>query len=288
MQSISELRKQIRGIASTQKITNAMKMVAGARFNKALSLMHNTQTFHNELKVTFDAISSVLEPPSSKRKLISVSDTIPEDRIGIIVMTGDKGLCGDFNTSILKEANRFFVDKGNSVKAGFGVGRKASNFIRSTGLTVKSEYPLVTTGIEFAFADKIGREILSAFATEDLSSIVCVSSRFHSMGKRSVTATPLLPLIAKKKETTTDLLIEPLDSDEVFAAMIPLLFKAQIFSLLQENYVSELSARIRAMDNATTNAGVIIDQITLEMNKARQASITREIAEIIGTNEVIK
>ncbi|NLP01237.1 MAG: ATP synthase F1 subunit gamma [Fibrobacter sp.] len=288
MQSISELRRQIRGISSTQKITRTMKMVASARYNKALSLMHNSQVFYRELKSTFDQLSSALEAPQSRQNLFASQPSFTDNRMGVIIMTSDKGLCGDFNTGILKTARKFIQEREDSVSAVFAVGRKAVNFVRGNSFPLILEYPLVTTGIEFAFADKIGREIMKIFDKEKLTSIKCISSRFKSRGKINVSVTSLLPLIGGKAEENTDLLFEPRNSEEIFGTLIPLIFKAELFSLLQESHVSELSSRITAMDNATTNAGVLIDEITLEMNKTRQSAITREIAEITGTNEVLK
>jgi F-type H+-transporting ATPase subunit gamma len=288
MPSLSELRKQIKGIGSTRKITRAMKMVAGARFSKAQVMMTGSRRFADEMQNLFYNLLLSSDPSQYVKKFISKDDNLTGRKKGLIVITGDKGLCGDFNTSTIKEAERVIKSESGNVFSIFAVGRKACDYFRKSGLPNVFEYPNVFSNLDYSLADKLEQEIFKQFSENSISSIVVVSAKFKSMIKKEVSRTILLPIIPDKNIKPAGSLFEPEDSDQFLKSMVPMLVKAKIYSLLRESYVAELSSRMRAMDNATTNAGTLIEKITLEMNKVRQATITRELAEIIGTNEVIK
>lgn len=288
MPSISELRKQIKGIKSTSKITRAMKMVAGARFNKAQSFMQGSKRFYEEMFSTFSQLVVSAEPSQKIKRFISFDNKPILAKTGLIVITGDKGLCGDFNSSIIKEAEKTIKNPDNNISCVFSVGRKACDYLRKNkGLKI-IEYPNIFLNLEFAFADRLGQEILKKFDEENLTSVIVISSYFKSMIKKEISKSVLLPLVIDKSIKSTGCLYEPMDEDELLTSTVPFVIKSALYKLLRESYVSELAQRMRAMDNATTNAKMLIDKITLEMNKARQANITRELTEIIGTNEVIK
>lgn len=288
MPSLSELRKQIKGIKSTSKITRAMKMVAGARFNKAQSLMLGSRKFYDEMFSTFSQLVVSAEQSPKIKKFISSDDKQAMSKTGLIVITGDKGLCGDFNSSVIKEADRTINNPDNNISCVFVVGRKGCDSLRKRNGLKIIEFPNVFLNLNFAFADRLGQEILKKFVDEHLSSVIIISSLFKSMIKKEVAKSVLLPLNIDKTIKSTGCLYEPADEDELLTSTIPFIVKSHLYKLLRESYVAELAQRMRAMDNATTNAKMLIDKITLEMNKARQANITRELTEIIGTNEVIK
>jgi F-type H+-transporting ATPase subunit gamma len=288
MPSLSELRKKIKGIKSTSKITRAMKMVAGARFNKAQSFMNGSRRFYEETFSTFSQLVVSAEQSQNIKRFVSFDKKSILTKTGLIVITGDKGLCGDFNSSILKEADRFVKNPDNNVSCIFTIGRKACDYFRKSQSKKVIEYPNIFTNLDFAFADRLGQEILKKFDEDKLTSVIVISSHFKSMIKKEITTYNLLPMFIDKNTKSTGCLYEPEDEDELLSSTIPFVIKATLYKSLRESYVAELAQRMRAMDNATTNAGVIIDKITLEMNKARQATITRELTEIIGSNEVIK
>jgi F-type H+-transporting ATPase subunit gamma len=288
MPSLSELRKQIKGIKSTSKITRAMKMVAGARFNKAQSFMNGSRRFYEEMFSTFSQLVVSAEQSKTIQKFVSFNNNPILTKTGLIVITGDKGLCGDFNSSVIKEAERTIKNPDNNISCVFTIGRKACDYFRKFANLQIVAYPNVFSNLEFAFADRLGQEILKKFNGDQLTSVIAISSHFKSMIKKELTRTTLLPVIVDKTVKSTGCLYEPMDEDELLSSTVPFVIKASLYKLLRESYVAELAQRMRAMDNATTNAGIIIDKITLEMNKARQANITRELTEIIGSNEVIK
>lgn len=288
MPSLSDLRKQIKGIGSTRKITRAMKMVAGARFNRAQVLMQGSRRFADELQTLFFNLLVSADPSQYAKKFVSKSDNLTGRKKGLIVITGDKGLCGDFNTSVIKEAEKTIKSEAGSIHSIFAIGRKACDYFRKNKFPNLFEFPNIFNNLDYSFADKLEKEIFNQFDNNSISSILVVSAKFKSMIKKEVSKSILLPIIPDRNIKPVGSLFEPDDSDELLSSLVPMLVKAKVYSLIRESYVSELSSRMRAMDNATNNAGTLIDKITLEMNKVRQANITRELAEIIGTNEVIK
>jgi F-type H+-transporting ATPase subunit gamma len=289
MASISELRKQIKGIKSTSKITRAMKMVAGARFNKAQSAMHHSREFYNEMFSTFSQLVVSAEQSQKVARYITYDNKpFPLPKVGLIIITGDKGLCGDFNSSVIREAEKTLNDPDSHIASVFTIGRKGCDYFKKNPNFKIIDYPNVFHNLEFAFADKLGLEIMKKFDEERLTSVIVISAQFKSMIKKEVIKTTLLPLYVDKSIKSTGCMYEPQDEDELMVSTLPFVVKSLIYKLMRESYVAEIAQRMRAMDNATTNAGTLIEKITLEMNKVRQANITRELAEIIGTNEVIK
>jgi F-type H+-transporting ATPase subunit gamma len=290
MPSLSELRKQIKGVGSTRKITKAMKMVAGARLNKAIALMQSSGTFFKEINdISFQMFTTL---DISLNSLLFTSTPISPHNLSqknaLVIVSSDKGLCGDFNTSIFKEAEKLLFAKSDLFPVLFTIGKKACDYFRKKSAIRIIEFPNVFSNLDFRAADKLGSELIKQFNEQKLSGITCISTKFQSMIKKAITINHLLPIKIDDKLPTLDLEFEPDDSNEFLEKLIPLYLKANIYAILCESFATELSTRMRAMDNATKNAGMLTDRITLEMNKVRQSTITREIAEIIGTNEVIQ
>ena len=263
-------------------------MVAGARFNKAQSFMQSSKRFYEEMFSVFSQLVVSAEQSQKLKRFISFDNKPNLTKTALIVITGDKGLCGDFNSSVIKEAERAIKNPNNNIDCVFTLGRKACDYFRRFDNLKIIAYPNIFSNLEFSFADRLGQEILKKFDEDQLTSVIAISSHFRSMIKKEITMTSLLPLVVDKNVKSTGCLYEPEDENELLSSTVPFVVKASLYKLLRESYVAELAQRMRAMDNATTNAGIIIDKITLEMNKARQANITRELTEIIGTNEVIK
>lgn len=294
MPSLSELRKKVKGIKATQKITRAMKMVAGARFGKAQQLLSSARQYSSEVDLAFARVMSSLGSidVASSRGLIQNSDQ-PVDmstvKKALVVITGDKGLCGDFNNSILKEAERYLNKEGENVAVVYAIGRKACDrAVHWESKVSVVKFSNVFNNLDFALADRMGLQLITDFQQGKFKKVDIISARFKSMIKREISTVQLLPLEYGKAPDSYDTLIEPIEPGEFFAVLLPLVCKSKLYVGLRESLVAELAARMRAMDSATTNAGSLIEKITLEMNKVRQATITREIAEIIGTNEVVK
>ncbi|MBN2035312.1 MAG: ATP synthase F1 subunit gamma [Chitinispirillaceae bacterium] len=294
MPSLSELRKKIRGISSTRQITKAMKMVAGARFSRAARANTDASYYQSELEKVLFAFLFLAGSPKAKLanlyRMPGTEKVKDAGNVGLMVITADKGLCGDFNNSTMREADAFLKKNGDRVKAFFAVGKKAAEHYRNTSCGRKHQYAQFFNKFDFGMADKIGQDVLKAYQEEQLTTLTVVFSHFKSMMKQQVNSTRLLPIepVQPGGMLYRCMTYEPLDEEEVLATLIPMYLKGRLYSMMRDSYAAELAARMRAMDNATRNAGNLIDTITLEMNKVRQAVITREIAEIIATSEVVK
>lgn len=205
-------------------------------------------------------------------------------------MTGDKGLAGDFNNGIIRAADDHLKKNGAKITALVSIGRKAVEHYRHAKVPLKIDHAQFFNRFDFGIADTIGQEAMELFLSEKLDELTIVHSRFKSMMKQEVALETLLPITpeATKDALCRSTVLEPADEREVLQIMIPMYLKARFYAILRDSYAAELAARMSAMDNATRNADTLIYTVTLEMNKGRQALITREIAEIIATNEVVK
>jgi F-type H+-transporting ATPase subunit gamma len=294
MPSLSEFRKKIKGVSSTRQITKAMKMVAGARFGRAARSMNDALYYQAELEKVTNAYLALLGAGRAGG-LFSLfrSATVakpPVNKIGLVVVAADKGLCGDFNNAMLRSADHYLAEKGGAVKVLIAVGRKSVEHYRKSSVPVKTEHAQFFNRFDFGMADTIGQEAMSLFLEQGLDELVVIRSHFKSMIKQELTVERLLPIepVVPADTAYRGTITEPEDEQEILQTLLPMYLKARFYGILRDSYTAELAARMRAMDNATRNAGTLIDSITLEMNKVRQALITREIAEIIATNEVVK
>jgi F-type H+-transporting ATPase subunit gamma len=296
MPSLAELRKKIKGITSTRQITKAMKMVAGARFSRAGRQMADARAYETEVEKLLFVFLAIAGRPRGRFAALcrvhgSQDAAIPKGKAGIMAVAADKGLCGDFNNAILRQADHYIRDNSGRVAVLFAVGRKAVEHYRNTAIARKVEHQQFFNRFDFSTADRIGEEALQLCMEESLGEFVVVHSAFKSMIKQVLSVTPLLPVEVPKQAGDSLVrctMIEPAEEDEMLGALLPMYVKAKIHGFLRSSFAAELAARMRAMDNATRNAGSLIDTVTLEMNKVRQAVITRELAEIIATNEVVK
>ena len=295
MPSLAELRKKIKGVTSTRQITRAMKMVAGARFARAGRQMNDARYYQEEVEKLLSGFIALTGTPKGKfASLCTVPGDMaarsPKSKTGLMVVAADKGLCGDFNNGILREADQYLRENGGRVAVLFAIGRKAGDHYKNPAVARKVVYQQFFNRFDFGIADAIGKEALRIYFEEELSGITVVHSHLKSRIKQQLSITRLLPVepSAPKDALFRCTMIEPAEEEEVLQALVPMYIKAKLYGILRDSFAAELAARLSAMDNATRNAGTLIDTITLEMNKVRQAMITRELAEIIATNEVVK
>ena len=295
MPSLSEFRKKIKGVSSTRQITKAMKMVAGARFGRAARVMNDALYYQTELEKVTDAYLALLGAGRagglfSLFRSPSGDPQTPAAKVGLVVVAADKGLCGDFNNAILRAADHFLTKNGDAVKVLVAVGRKSVEHYRNAQVPVKTVHSQFFNRFDFSMAETIGQEAINLFLDNGLDELMVMRSHLKSMIKQEFTVERLLPIEPKPPQDSLYrcTITEPVEEQEILQSLLPMYMKARFYGILRDSYTAELAARMRAMDNATRNAGTLIDTITLEMNKARQALITREIAEIIATNEVVK
>ncbi len=310
MASLKEIRKRIVSVKSTQKITRAMKMVAGARLNRAQQritelrpyavktkqvLSEVTQQAREQLKEAEEAAEISAVPFDEDQH--PLLDVRPEKRVMLVVLTSDRGLCGGFNTSICKRAEQQWherEDAGQEVTL-LVVGRKGNEYFKRRNAPL--EYvPDVWANLDWSTSRVMAKKVLSPFLRpeEPIDAIYFVYNEFKSAMTQDVVCEPLLPVAgpteeeaATDEEHNVEFVFEP-TKDALLEQLVPMYVQISILRALFESMASELGARMTAMDAATNNAGDMIDRLTLKYNRARQAAITTELMEIIGGSEALK
>ncbi len=297
MPSLKAIRKRISSVKSTQKITRAMKMVAGARLNKA-------QQRITELRPYAIKTQGVLAEITKKRAETGSDETASdtpahpllteraEKRVLLLVMTSDRGLCGGFNSNINKRAEREAKERmaaGQDVKIAV-IGRKGRDYLKRRHLPVWKVLPGVWDKLGLETAQRVGQEILKPFLEDEVDSLYLVYNEFKSAMSQNVVVERLLPVAPLAEAATGEALeftYEP-TRDALLEVLAPMYVDISILRALYESMASELGSRMTAMDSATKNASEMISSLTLQFNKARQASITKELMEIVGGSEALK
>ncbi len=279
MPSLKSLRKRIATVRSTQQITRAMKMVAAARLRRAHEAAERARPYTAKLAELFASVAAGVEPeahPLLARR--------PERRIDLLVLTSDRGLCGGYNANLFRYVATFLGERGGTEAAVAVVGRKGLDYYRrrSTRLIVHRLGILTTPPAQLA-ADLAG-ELTQRFAAEESDAAYLLYNRFRSAISQVPTATRLLPVATPESDVPlVDYILEP-ERSALLARLLPRYVEA----LIIEAVASEHGARMTAMDNATTNATEMIGSLTLSMNRARQAAITKELMEIVSGAEALK
>ena len=293
MPSLKTYRLRIRSVLSTQKITKAMKMVAAAKLRRAQDQAMAARPYAEAMDKVMATLASSFKGGSGP-KLLSGTGS---DKVQlVIVATADRGLCGAFNSSIVREARRFIrtlVADGKTVKI-LAVGRKARDQLRRdyANMIVDTITDLGRPRLSFADAQKVAARVAEMFDKGEFDVATVIFNRFKSAMTQIVTVQQLIPPPAPEAgaaPTTTGGAIyefEP-DEGEILADLLPRNLTVQIFRALLENAASFYGSQMTAMDNASRNAGEVIKKLTLQMNRSRQASITKELIEIISGAEAV-
>ena len=294
MPNLKDLKVRINSVKSTQKITSAMKMVAAAKLKRAQNAAEAARPYAERMDRMIAALGAKVSGGDGPKLL---TGTGRDDVHLIVVATADRGLCGGFNSSIVRAARRKIdqlVAQGKTVKV-MTVGRKGRDQLRRIhgDKIISSKENLARTVVGFNVADEIGRELIRRFEDGEFDVATLFFNRFQSAMTQIVTEQQLIPASlpeGAKEENTGELKalyeFEP-DEESILAALLPRNVATQIFAGLLENAASEHGARMTAMDNATRNAGDMINKLTLTYNRTRQAYITKELIEIISGAEAL-
>jgi len=289
MASLDDLKKRISSVKSTQKITKAMKMVAASKLRRAQENAEKGRPYSDKMNNIILNLSNSISDKENSPKLLSGSG---EDNVHLcIVMTSDRGLCGGFNTNIIKKAKSYFqkiLEEGKSLKI-ITVGSKGydqlkriykDNIIEKISFK-ESKY------VNYFDANKVGNIIINKFEKKEFD----VCTIFYNQFKNVITQIPqeqqIIPLKASDSEGNSskdNYEFEP-EEDEILSNLLPKNISTQIFKAMLENSASEQGSRMSAMDNATRNAGEMVDKLTIQYNRSRQAAITKELIEIISGAE---
>jgi F-type H+-transporting ATPase subunit gamma len=285
---VREFKRRIRSVKNTQQITKAMKMVAAAKLRRAQESAEASRPYTRTLKETLarlaDVSFDVRHPLLDKREDVR--------KVGYIVVTADRGLCGAYNTNIIRTADQAIEEDDRNVESGIiAVGRKARDFYRKRG-EVDAEFVNLGDDVSYADAREIAQYVMNAYENGEMDEVYLIYARFVNALRQVPTITKLLPLETPEEEAgeestrVIDYLYEP-SAEEILLALLPQYVGSQIYHAMLESKASEHGARMTAMGNATENAGEIIDSLELAMNKARQAAITDEILDIVGGAEAL-
>jgi F-type H+-transporting ATPase subunit gamma len=282
MPSLIDLRRRIRAVKSTQQITKAMKMIAASRLRRAQDRVVSARPFAQRmLKVLNGLVSRV----DQEMHPLLRTTAPPGSRPLLIVITADRGLCGSFNSNIIKAAGQFIVKEGKDHAIALGlIGRKGRDFFRRRGFDVRYEAAGIFQRLSFADAKALADSAIDEFTSGRASSVYLVYNEFKSVISQRIVVERLLPiprLEGEEAASTTDYLYEP-SPEEIFKDLLPRHVQVQVYRALLESNAAFFAAQMTAMDAATRNSAEMLDNLTLYMNKVRQAAITREIIEVVS------
>ena len=285
MASLKVIRRRISSVKSTQQITKAMKMVAAAKLRRAQDAATRARPYAEKITDLLRAVAARVAADS--HPLLALRES--ERRIDLVVVTSDRGLCGGFNTNLIRKAEQFRREHAGTEIRLTIIGRKGNDFYRRRSIPMRAAYTNVAGGPGHALAEQLGSEFARDFAAGETDGVYVLYSSFRSALSQVPTIVRLLPVSTETSGDTAlaDYLYEP---DP--ATLLDRLLRQYITTVLDHAFLESLAsffgAQMTAMDSATTNASDMIGRLTLEMNRARQAAITKELMEIVGGAEALK
>ena len=278
-----DIRRRIKPVKNTQQITKAMKMVSAAKLKRAQDRVINARPFANKMSEVLGELAAQTTEEFNHPLL----DARGDERYLVVLVTADKGLCGAFNANLLKATQAFLKENADKKIELVTIGRKGRDFYRRRGQIVGEYVGLTGKGrVQFEEALEVAHDIVKRFTNEEeIDKVFLIFAEFKSVLSQRIVVEQLLPISRATAEEqpaeTKDYIFEQPPA-EIFSHMLPRLVETQIFRALLESIASEQGARMTAMDSASKNAGELISSLTLNMNRVRQAAITREIIEIVS------
>jgi F-type H+-transporting ATPase subunit gamma len=293
MATLLDFRRRIRSVKNTQQITRAMKFVAAARLRRAQESALAARPYAAELARMLRSIMSRIDEP--QHPLLAKRE---EKNVLVIVLSGERGLAGAFNSNILRKANDFIRKLSGKKVVTIPVGKKGRDSLRKAGFQFAAEYINVLAKVEFSVAREISALVTELYMKEEIDAVYIVFSEFKSVMTANLVVQKLLPVEEikenedkaaantkdgdkKRDETPIDYIYEQ-PEEQLLGKLLPRYIETQVLRSMLESSAAEYAARMVAMDSATKNAGDVIEALTLHMNKVRQAAITKEIIEIVS------
>lgn len=281
MPSLIDLRRRIRAVKSTQQITKAMKMIAASRLRKSQERIMNARPYSNETLRVLRDLAARTDP--SAHPLLAIRE---ETSALVIIISADKGLCGSFNTNIIKTAGHFLLGDSTRQVSLALIGRKARDFFRRRGYDVRYERVGIFQNLKFDEARALADVVVEQYSEQKVDAVYVIYNEFKSVLQQRLVTDKLLPIPREDLEgvdaaARVDYIYEP-NAAALFEQLLPAYVRVQLFRAMLESAAAENAARMTAMDAATKNATEMIDDLTLYMNKVRQAAITREIIEVVS------
>jgi len=280
MPSLIDIRRRVRSVKNTQQITKAMKMVSAAKLRRAQDQAIAARPYGVLLRQMLANVAqgAANDPDAGAHPLLAVR---PEQRILLVVITADSGLAGAFNSNLIKLAHRFADEHGNATLSFELIGKKGVNYFRRRYPNIAGTHTDLFRRVKFEDAERIANQIISRFEASEVDSVYLFTNEFKNAMAPALTSTRILPIEVPKTTATVDYIYEQ-NPGELLGSLLPRYVKLLIYRAFLESVAAEHAARMVAMEAATKNAGDVIDKLTLLMNRVRQASITREIIEIVS------
>jgi F-type H+-transporting ATPase subunit gamma len=286
MPSLLDIRRRVRAVKSTQQITKAMKMVAASKLRRAQDRVQQARPYAQQMLRVLNSLATRVDP--SAHPLLD-ERAVPEagGKVLLVVITADRGLCGSFNTNVIKAASTFVAESKAPVTLGL-IGRRGRDYFVRRAPDVRYEQVNLFGQLQLGHAQAIAKEAMDAFTSKQVDRVFLVYNEFKSVMQQRVVAEQLLPIARQasdaapgKPTAIVEYRYEPAP-EVLFKTLIPSHIQVQVYRALLESNAAFYAAQMTAMDAATRNSGEMIEQLTLYMNKVRQAAITREIIEVVS------
>jgi len=284
MANLKEIRNRIASVSSTMQITSAMKMVSAAKLKKAQDAITAMRPYSDKLTELIQNLSHSIDGDTPN----PYTQERPVKKVLLVAITSNRGLCGGFNSNIIKAVNQYVEQNSKQEVRLITLGKKGNDILSKSNAIVSNDNGIFDD-LSFANASKIAEGFMDAFANKEYDKVVVIYNRFKNAATQIITTETLLPIVAEAKEnssTIADYIFEP-TQEEIVNELLPKSIKMQLFKALRDSFASEHGARMTAMHKATDNATELRDQLKLTYNKARQAAITNEILEIVGGAEAL-
>ncbi|MCF8129873.1 MAG: ATP synthase F1 subunit gamma [Deltaproteobacteria bacterium] len=291
MATLSDIQRKIGAVKKTRQITKAMNMVAAAKLRGAQMKMESFEPYATKFAEVLGNLASRIE--SDIHPLLVKKEKV--SRVELLHFSGDKGLCGSFNTNLFHRAQKWISEqKENGVEIGVtAVGKRGRDFFKKRGYDLIGSHINAYKSVDISFVNQISRGMIERFLTDEVDEVYMIYSRFVSMAKQEPTLVKLIPIeppVAEEEEGSgaeAEYLCEP-NPEGLMIELLPKHINVQIYNAFLQNETSEHAARMAAMDNASRNCDDLVESLTLAYNKARQAAVTAELMDIVGGAAALK
>jgi len=277
--NVLDIRRRIRSVRNTQQLTRAMKMVAAARLRRAQERVHNARPYANQMLALLGSLAARTE-----QRAHPLLAERPVEKILLVLVTADRGLCGAFNANLIRAAESYLEAHRDRKVSLLAVGRKGRDFFRRHRIEILADYTNLFSRLEFTHAQEIARQVIDLYTRQSVDAVDFIYNESKTVLTQRLTIErylPIKPVPPAAGEALIDYIYEE-PAEEIFNVLLPRYVEIEVYRALLESAASEFAARMTAMDAASSNAAEMIDTLTLHMNRVRQAAITREIIEIVS------
>ena len=280
MPSLIDIRRRIRSVKNTQQITKAMKMVSAAKLRRAQDRVIASRPYGALLRKVLGNVAAAMSSTGGAGQNPLLAKR-PEERILLVLITSDKGLAGAFNANLIKGAQRFIAERHPAAVSLELIGRKGRDFFRKRGGTIAGEHVGLAAKASYAGTAAIARKAMDSYRADEIDAVWLLYNEFKSVMSQKITLTRVLPAEVPEQSEPVDYLFQEPPAG-MLDTLLPRYVETEFYRALLESTAAEHAARMTAMEAATSNAGDMIDKLTLFMNRVRQASITKEIIEVVS------